>query len=76
MTGKARKRNQSRRQAMFMHRIELMGPEYVLLLGAWWGAAMLLMVLSIAVKRAFAGRNKHRLAGRWARTSMSGSPDQ
>ena len=39
---------------MYMHRIELMGPEYVLMLGVWWGAAVVLTVLAMVIRQAVA----------------------
>jgi hypothetical protein len=51
-----------RSQAMYMHRIDLMGPEYVLMLGAWWGAAVVLTVLAMAIRQAVARWNARRIA--------------
>jgi len=38
---------------MNVQRIELMGPEYVLMLGVWWGVAVFLTFVFLAAKRAF-----------------------
>lgn len=45
-----------------MHRIELMGPEYVLILGAWWGVTVILMVLVMATRRVLARHGRHYAA--------------
>jgi hypothetical protein len=43
---------------MNMQRIDLMGPEYVVMLGVWWGVAVILTVLVMATRRAFARRGR------------------
>jgi hypothetical protein len=60
---------------MFMHSIKLMGPEYVLMLGVWWGAAVILTVLAMVIRRAVERWNEHRHAGRPARTAAGGRLD-
>ncbi len=45
-----------------MHRIDFMKPEYVLMLGVWWGVIVILTVLAMAARRALA-RHGHNHAG-------------
>ena len=47
---------------MYTHRIELMGPEYVLMLGVWWGTAVVLMVLAMVTRQAVARWSARRVA--------------
>ncbi len=44
-----------------MHRIDLMGPEYVLMLGAWWGVFVILTVLAMVTRRALARHGRPRV---------------
>ena len=46
---------------MSVQRIEMMGPEYVVTLGVWWGVAVLLTVAFLTIKRTVVRR--HRRAG-------------
>lgn len=56
-------------------RIELMGPEYVVMLGVWWGVAVLLTVAFLAAKRAIANRRQRPAASRDAVSAAGGSLD-
>lgn len=38
---------------MNVQSIELMGPGYILMLGIWWGVAMILAFVVLTVKRAY-----------------------
>jgi hypothetical protein len=57
---------------MYMHKIELMGPEYVLMLGVWWGAAVLLTVLAMAIRRGVERFQERRHLDRIAHAAVSG----
>jgi hypothetical protein len=45
---------------MNMQRIEIMGPEYVVMLGMWWGAAVVLTIAFLAAKRILERRSEPR----------------
>jgi hypothetical protein len=47
---------------MNVQRIELMGPEYVLMLGVWWGVAVVLTVAYLAAKRTILNRRQRQVA--------------
>jgi hypothetical protein len=47
---------------MHLHRIELMGPEYVLILGVWWSATVVLTVLVMMIRQAVARWRERRVA--------------
>lgn len=55
---------------MNIQKIELMGPEYVLMLGVWWGVAVFLTVAFLAAKRAIVNRRQHLGASRDARAAI------
>ena len=52
---------------MSIQPIEIMGPEYVLMLGVWWGVAVVLTFVFLAAKRAFVNR-RMRQAGSMSRS--------
>jgi len=45
---------------MFTQKIELMGLEYVLMLGVWWGAMVIVTVVAMAIKRSVTRWYEHR----------------
>ena len=49
---------------MNVQSIEIMGPEYVLMLGVWWGVAVFLTVVFLTAKRAFVNWRQRRETGR------------
>ena len=60
---------------MNMQRIDLMGPEYVVMLGVWWGAAVILTVLFLAIKRAVLTRRERRAVAHRTVSATSGRLD-
>lgn len=56
--------------------IEIMGPEYVLMLGVWWGVAVFLTVAYLAAKRAITNRRQRQAVSRDAFSTASGSLDR
>ena len=55
--------------------IKIMGPEYVLMLGVWWGVAVVLTVASLAAKRAVVNRRQRHVDPRDSRPATSGFLD-
>jgi hypothetical protein len=53
--------------------IEIMGPEYVLMLGVWWGVAVVLTVAFLAAKRAIVNRRKRQADSRESFPAARGS---
>jgi hypothetical protein len=60
---------------MFMHRIDLIGLEYAVMLGVWWGVAVVLTVLYMAIRRTVARWSRSRSADRATRAVTSGRLD-
>ena len=60
---------------MNTQRIEIMGPQYVLMLGVWWGVAVLLTVAFLAAKQAIVNRRQRHGASRESLPAASGSLD-
>jgi len=54
---------------MHLHRIELMGPEYVLMLAVWWAATV---VLTVLIRQAVARWREWRVAKHQRVRSVSG----
>jgi len=49
---------------MNVQSIEIMGPEYVLMLGVWWGVVVFLTVVFLAARRAFTNWRQRQGTGR------------
>jgi hypothetical protein len=54
------------------HKIELMGPEYVLMLGVWWGAAVVVTMLAMAIRRGLERFQERRQLSRTAHAVVGG----
>jgi hypothetical protein len=49
---------------MNVQSIEIMGPEYVLMLGLWWGVAVFLTFVFLTARRAFINWRQRQGTGR------------